>query len=575
MARTAKSTKSTTKSTKKSKTTTKVETETPTKKTFKATTESKKTNKPVDKSNIKAKSTSDRAIVDKLFSKSPGLVISKKCEFFVGHNRVKHFTASALINHCNNKLFERIFYDTKKDDQITKIHIDYMEPDPFLYCLKYIYGGAIILNNNEIVSTCLLANQYSISDLPTKLIALAYEKINIYNCALIYDQFLKLPADLIKEEYLNKLIKIICLNGDLVFKSRLFFKIGKETLMKLLENDSLFIQEKDVYYGVIDWIEAELIRQTRMTSVKNQLTLFKDLKPLIRFPLLTKGQFEQGPAKSGLFTQEELAEFENFYQTKDIKQLSVNYKTNRRDDGLIYMLQFDSDDQQYKQIDRYGEDQVNDCESEIEEAKAIDFVEREEKMKKVFGKSYFKDGKRKRKFAGKDDDKKLEVIHVFKFRVALSEKYWTDDLVLEIHENNKKMNLSFVKFRKSDSYYFSLQQPVVLSNAKEYRICFRTLSNKCWSTNVKLENVTSISEDESALDVKMSVQKGDAEVAKLIDIFFFYDEFYEHPDDSVKEESLKENDSPASKSTKQKKPAKKKKKVAIISDDSDFFDDDY
>ena len=428
----------------------------------------------------------------------------------------------------------------------------------------------------EIASTCFLANQYSIEDLSTKLLKSCHENLTIYNCALIYDQYLKL-GDMIGGEYLDKVVEVINLNADLVFKSNMFSMIGKETLIKLLESDSLFIKEKDVFYGVVDWINAELSRQKLKINLNNQSKLFNEFKKLIRFPLMSKTQFDNGPANSQLFTAFELIEFDKYFETKDTNVLSVDYNANERGALQIYKLQFDEDDVLYKGVDRFFDDK-NDGESEIEECDLIDFEKRDAEMQNKFGKNYWKDGKRQRKFATKDKDEPIEGIHVFKFCISIKKKEFNDDLAVEIHENGQKLDLEFIRYSKSGKYYFSLHSPVALTNAKEYRVCFRTESNQCWYNSLKIENVVTTNEEESKVDVRLRiVDCKKISMANMVDIYFVYKENYVHQDESIKdEESLKENDSSIENRVpkrKNKNTGNKKRKRVISSDESELSSD--
>ena len=177
--------------------------------------------------------------------------------------------------------------------------------------------------------------------------------MSVENSTLIYDQYLELNLlDNLNAEKLNELIN---LHANLAFISDSFLKIRKDTLIHLLQSNSLLIDEIVLFSASVRWIKAELQRKNQETNVKNQLTLFNSIKHLIRFGLMSKDDFfgiklpkeydgankPIAPAKSKLFTDDELKEFEIYFETKDSKVLSTNYNFNKRNDLKIGKLVYD------------------------------------------------------------------------------------------------------------------------------------------------------------------------------------------------------------------------------------------
>lgn len=162
------------------------------------------------------------------------------------------------------------------------------------------------------------------------------------NAITIFDQYMKL-GDLIDAK-VDDVAGVINLHTYIAVQSPGFANIGKETLVLLLESNELFVKEKDLYYATLRWVRAELLRQKKEVTLENKRRLFNEFKHLIRFPIMSKTQFfnaermphnekkefEFCPAKSGFFTETELKEFEAYFESKDPKVLSVNYKTEER-----------------------------------------------------------------------------------------------------------------------------------------------------------------------------------------------------------------------------------------------------
>ena len=91
---------------------------------------------------------------------------------------------------------------------------------------------------------------------------------------------------------ISEVTGIINLHAHLAVQSKEFLKIGKSTLIRLLKSDQLFIQEKDLYYAVMRWVNSELHRQGLEPNLDNKSKLFNEFKSLIRFPIMSKHQVE-------------------------------------------------------------------------------------------------------------------------------------------------------------------------------------------------------------------------------------------------------------------------------------------
>ena len=132
------------------------------------------------------------------------------------------------------------------------------------------------------------AQHYAMSDVCNALLEYADSKVSIDNSTILLDQYSKIAT--VPEEKIDELIGIIALHTLLAVQSKQFLQIDQSTLVQLLKCDKLFIQEKDLYYAVMSWINAKLDRQDLEANVENKSKLFNEFKYLIRFPIMTKHQ---------------------------------------------------------------------------------------------------------------------------------------------------------------------------------------------------------------------------------------------------------------------------------------------
>ena len=162
--------------------------------------------------------------------------------------------------------------------------------NPFhpLEIVRYIYKNEMITDLCEVYATYMAADRYSITKLTKELLKFCTDSLTIENSTIIYDQYLQIEDR--DERDLQNILDVICPHAFLAFQSIQFLQIRKDTLTDLLDNDMLFISEKELYLRCLCWVNAELERRGLETNKKNKLNLFNELKHLIRFPIMLQKQ---------------------------------------------------------------------------------------------------------------------------------------------------------------------------------------------------------------------------------------------------------------------------------------------
>lgn len=189
--------------------------------------------------------------------------------------------------------------------------------------------------------------------------------ISIENSTLIYDQYLQLGV--LERFSLDALDEIINLHAFVAFNSSVFLKIQNQTLIKLLEMNTLLIDELDLFSACVRWLRADAERQKEEESAVDRVKLFNSFKHLIRFPLIAERDFfgEKtrmlegdddepeviAPVRSGLFTAGELEEFRSYYKSKNPTVLSTSYNFNQRNGLRVGKLIYDWRMKNYRMAD--------------------------------------------------------------------------------------------------------------------------------------------------------------------------------------------------------------------------------
>ncbi|KAH7721806.1 bpb/poz domain-containing protein [Aphelenchoides avenae] len=73
----------------------------------------------------------------------------------------------------------------------------------------------------------------------------------------------------------------------------------------MLESDELIADEKTVYTRLLDWAKCQLEQDGKQATPPALRALLGYLLYLVRFPLFDAKDFDRGPAKAGILTEEE------------------------------------------------------------------------------------------------------------------------------------------------------------------------------------------------------------------------------------------------------------------------------
>ncbi|KAK3513739.1 hypothetical protein QTP70_028733 [Hemibagrus guttatus] len=85
-----------------------------------------------------------------------------------------------------------------------------------------------------------------------------------------------------------------------------FTDIDLDTLVAVLERDTLGVREVRLFGAAVRWAEAEAHRQQLQPTPENKRRVLGKALTLIRFPLMTIEEFAAGPAQSGILTDREV-----------------------------------------------------------------------------------------------------------------------------------------------------------------------------------------------------------------------------------------------------------------------------
>nr|XP_005505554.2 BTB/POZ domain-containing protein 2 isoform X1 [Columba livia] len=184
----------------------------------------------------------------------------------------------------------------------TEIELPDVEPAAFLALLKFLYSDEVQIGPETVMTTLYTAKKYAVPALEAHCVEFLKKNLRADNAFMLLTQ-----ARLFDEPQLASLcLENIDKNTSDAINAEGFTDIDLDTLVAVLERDTLGIREVRLFNAVVRWSEAECQRQQLQVIPENKRKVLGKALSLIRFPLMTIEEFAAGPAQSGILTDREV-----------------------------------------------------------------------------------------------------------------------------------------------------------------------------------------------------------------------------------------------------------------------------
>ncbi|XP_055349991.1 BTB/POZ domain-containing protein 6-like [Paramacrobiotus metropolitanus] len=239
-------------------------------------------------------------------------------KFVVGrdHGETRTFPALKCILSLSSDVFYTMFHGSMPERRET-IDIPEVLPEAFEILLTYLYTDKADLTVENVWPVLYCADKYDLPLLLEQCNQFLLKHIRAENCLTLLEGGAKWHPDDIVQLCFH--VAEAC--SDVVFTSKEFASISRDTLQKLLESGTLRVDEHTVYKAVESWCVEACKRANQEASAANRRAAPGEALFLIRFPLLIPTQLADGPAKSGLLSEREQLDL---YTYKLATQKSVN-----------------------------------------------------------------------------------------------------------------------------------------------------------------------------------------------------------------------------------------------------------
>ncbi|XP_055350039.1 BTB/POZ domain-containing protein 3-like [Paramacrobiotus metropolitanus] len=225
--------------------------------------------------------------------------------FTVGrdHDEPRIFRAHKYILSVSSDVFNAMFNGGLAENGADPIETPDVFPEAFANMLSFVYTDAMDgLKLDNVYQTLYCGERYDITQLVEACCTFLASKLNGTNWLTYYEKAKLWGA----EKAMQACLEFVDRSSELVFLSVHFENIPHETLMMILQRDTLTTDENTIYLAVERWAAAACARANMERSPENRRQTLGAALYLIRFPLLRDAQLLDGPAKTGLLQQDEL-----------------------------------------------------------------------------------------------------------------------------------------------------------------------------------------------------------------------------------------------------------------------------
>ena len=185
----------------------------------------------------------------------------------------------------------------------TEIELPDVEPAAFRSMLRFLYTDEVRLGPDMVMQCLYTAKKYAVVALEMACVDYLKQNLCSDNAFTLLSQ-----ARLFCEPQLTALcLETIDKMASESLAAEGFTDVDVDTLCSVLERDTLGVTECKLFCAVCRWAEAECgRRRLEPTSDNKRQVLGTRALDLIRFPLMSIGEFAAGPAQSGLLTDREV-----------------------------------------------------------------------------------------------------------------------------------------------------------------------------------------------------------------------------------------------------------------------------
>ena len=224
--------------------------------------------------------------------------------FLVGcGSQSQRISANKSVLSTGSAVFDAMFNGVMAVSSTAEIELPDVEPAAFMSMLQFLKTGEVRLGLDIVMQCLYTAKKYAVVALETACVKYVKRNLCSDNAFTLLTQ-----ARLFDEpQLMATCLEMIDKTTSESLAAKGFTDVDIDTLCSVLERDTLDIKECELFFAICRWAEAECGRRhLEPTADNKKQVLGSRALDLIRFPLMSIGEFAAGPAQSGLLIDREV-----------------------------------------------------------------------------------------------------------------------------------------------------------------------------------------------------------------------------------------------------------------------------
>jgi len=252
-----------------------------------------------------------------------GTELLSDVSFVVGRgSQLQRVPAHKFVLSIGSAVFDAMFNGPMAVNTEAEIELPDVEPSAFMSMLRFLYTDEVRLGPDMVMQCLYTAKKYAVVALEKACVDYLKQNLCSDNAFTLLTQ-----ARLFDEPQLM----LMCLETiDKTTSESLaaegFTDVDLDTLCSVLERDTLGIRECKLFNAVCRWAEAECGRQQlEPTADSKRRMLGGRALDLVRFPLMSIGEFAAGPAQSGLLSDREVIDMFLYFTVMPKREVKFSH----------------------------------------------------------------------------------------------------------------------------------------------------------------------------------------------------------------------------------------------------------
>ncbi|CAB4019462.1 BTB POZ domain-containing 6-like [Paramuricea clavata] len=215
------------------------------------------------------------------------------------------FYAHKFVLAMSSPVFNEMFYSkTETEKPIKTIHFPDQNTETLAGFFSFIYKEECPKDFEKDLEVLRLIKKYEIVSFDSACSHSFQRNTELQKACKLLDKFLEMKAEALAEICMDK----IDLYADEYFASEYFLSIKQSTLNILLDRDTLWYNETDLFKAVLKWADHQCSLQNLITTQEDRRKVVGNAIYSIRFLLMNQSEFATHVLPTDILDDHEMVE---------------------------------------------------------------------------------------------------------------------------------------------------------------------------------------------------------------------------------------------------------------------------